>query len=286
MVVQEALELRLAHVERMLPRAAHHHQEDVEHVHRLRVGCRRASAALSAFRPLIPDKVKPLKRWLRELRRAAGPARDLDVFLIYVRHVISPDQPQLKEAIRNFEQQRRKAQRRLVAIASKAQKGGLRKAIDKCLANIPKSGDVEDAPFGRFAKSVLAEVAGDMFRLAALGKTGVDQLHELRIAVKRLRYSIELFHSVFPRSLRYEFYPKMEELQMRLGLLNDHQTAQLQFQRLLADLPPDDLAANLARAIVREHQATQDARDVFLQWWSKERIESMRTEIHQQLDQG
>ena len=44
-----------------------------------------------------------------------------------------------------------------------------------------------------------------------------DQLHELRIAGKRLRYSIELFHSAFPAALREKAYPQVEQLQSGLG---------------------------------------------------------------------
>src|SRR5690242_1684702 len=72
---------RLDAVESMLPRAVHHHVEDIEHIHQLRVACRRAAAALRAFAPLMNKKPRKLKQWLGVIRDAAGPARDIDVLL-------------------------------------------------------------------------------------------------------------------------------------------------------------------------------------------------------------
>ena len=46
---RQVLTERMAVVESLLPLAAHHYREDVEYDHQLRVGCRRASAALRAF---------------------------------------------------------------------------------------------------------------------------------------------------------------------------------------------------------------------------------------------
>src|SRR5206468_5052202 len=65
-----------------LPLAVHDADRDVEDVHRLRVATRRAGAALKIFQPCLPDKVfRRVRKQLRALRRAAGEARDWDVFL-------------------------------------------------------------------------------------------------------------------------------------------------------------------------------------------------------------
>ena len=76
------LEVRLRVVADHLPRAMHEADRDPEHVHQLRVATRRADAALRIFRPCLPRKVyKEARRRLRTIRRAAGAARDWDVFL-------------------------------------------------------------------------------------------------------------------------------------------------------------------------------------------------------------
>src|SRR5262249_25817012 len=55
---------------------------DPEPVHALRVTTRRAGAALDAFADLLPGKAyRKARKALKGLRRAAGAARDADVFL-------------------------------------------------------------------------------------------------------------------------------------------------------------------------------------------------------------
>src|SRR5438874_12397589 len=76
------LAARFAVVRHFLPLASEKPHEDVEHVHQLRVATRRSAAALRVFADALPRKLlKQTKRTLRRLRRAAGDARDCDVFL-------------------------------------------------------------------------------------------------------------------------------------------------------------------------------------------------------------
>src|SRR5262245_48894926 len=80
---RRALALRLQVVADHLPKAVAAAEEDVEHVHQLRVATRRADAALRLFHLCLPRKVyRRARKRLRKIRRAAGAARDWDVFLI------------------------------------------------------------------------------------------------------------------------------------------------------------------------------------------------------------
>src|SRR5581483_12025917 len=59
---------------------------DPEPVHHLRVATRRAGAAIDLFSDLLPNKARrKAGRALKRLRRAAGAARDTDVFFNGVR---------------------------------------------------------------------------------------------------------------------------------------------------------------------------------------------------------
>src|SRR5690349_18746433 len=76
------LRVRLQPVFEQLPLAALEADKDIEHVHQLRVATRRAEAALRIFRSCLPGKTwRKARRHLRKVRRAAGAARDWDVFL-------------------------------------------------------------------------------------------------------------------------------------------------------------------------------------------------------------
>src|SRR5437763_965344 len=80
---REVLAVRLGVVAECLPPAVGGADGDPEHVHRLRVATRRAAAALRIFADCLPGKArKATRRRLRAVRRAAGEARDWDVFLI------------------------------------------------------------------------------------------------------------------------------------------------------------------------------------------------------------
>src|SRR5947209_8675375 len=77
-----ALSVRLDVVWEYLPLAVGEAAKDPEHVHQLRVGTRRARAALDIFAGCLPSKAyRAGKKQLRAIRRAAGQARDWDVFL-------------------------------------------------------------------------------------------------------------------------------------------------------------------------------------------------------------
>ena len=283
-IARESLRLRLAHVERTLPLAANQYRNRPEHVHRLRVGCRRATAALSTFRPLGVGKEKRLKGWLRRLRRAAGPARDADVLIARFQKEDYPDSRLPEVVMERLYRLRKKAQQSILAIDSESDR--FHRVIEKYLASLTQAAKIHDVLFGSYAREALSTVAGKFLALAeALSlqqhqeqkdhdhqclRPTIDQLHQLRIVGKRLRYSIELFHSVFPEALRQEIYPKLRQLQDRLGALNDHDMAQSQFQQLLATMPPDDEAAELAHHIVRQREETLAVRREFLQWWTPE----------------
>src|SRR5262245_46040623 len=63
---RHVLTVRLDTVRHYLPLALHEADEDTEHVHQLRVGTRRAGAALRIFKPCLPQKEhRAAKRRLR-----------------------------------------------------------------------------------------------------------------------------------------------------------------------------------------------------------------------------
>ena len=79
---RRVLTFRLEAVRDWLGQALREAGQDTEYVHQLRVATRRASAALDVFAACLPPKVaKEAKDRLKLIRRAAGEARDWDVFL-------------------------------------------------------------------------------------------------------------------------------------------------------------------------------------------------------------
>jgi CHAD domain-containing protein len=278
-VARQTLAMRVAKIDEMLPLAAHHYQEDIEHVHQLRTSCRRAAAAIELFRPLMSGKPKTLRKLLRRIRQAAGPARDTDVLLTrFEEH--APSDPNLDYVIARLHLQRENAQEALVQAAEKSQAGKLNKALQSTLENLGQ-GDSEahQLSFVQFGRGALQAASQDVFQLTGVSQPTIAQLHQLRIAGKRLRYSIELFHGAFAPEMRTDVYPMVEKLQDRLGRLNDHATAQAMFQRWLADLPPGERAAYLARLIVAEYDAALEIRHEFLEWWTAQQVAALESHL-------
>ncbi|MCH7752875.1 MAG: CHAD domain-containing protein [Planctomycetes bacterium] len=278
-VARQALAARVAKIKRMLPLAADKYQEDVEHVHRLRTSCRRAAAAVEAFRPLMSGKLKALGRLLRQIHKAAGPARDTDVLLARFDNQL-PAEENLDYVIARLHLQRESAQKALAKVAKKSQPGKLKKAAQRTLDSLGRGDrDARQVSFGQFGRDALQAASQAVFQLTNVSQPTIAQLHQLRIAGKRLRYSIELFHGVFPPEMRGEVYPMVEELQERLGRLNDHATAQAMFQRWLADLPPGQRAVYLAQRIVAEYDAAIEVRREFLEWWTNQQITALESRL-------
>lgn len=268
---ERILDARLAGVQRYLPLAARHNAEDVEFVHQLRVNCRRAAAALRAFEPLAGRRGRKLKKWLQRLRRAAGPARDADVYLERLRLELDPASEHAQRLVDYVRQSRIEAQAALVEVDEQASQGGFQRAVDRCLDRIASPrGPAEHQSFADFAQHALTEAAEGL-NLFNPQTAPLAELHELRIAGKRLRYAIEIFHSAAAPELRQEVYPDVEELQERLGALNDHLASQARLQQWVAHLPADGFSAFLAELMVNEHAAAERVHRMFLPWWTLEK---------------
>jgi CHAD domain-containing protein len=254
-----------------LPLAAHHYLEDVEHVHQLRVSCRRAGAAVAAFEPLLGRGKKRLSRWLKQIRRAAGPARDADVLLARWTSELAGDGPSGERLLAWLQRQRSHGQQAVVSVAQAAddRHHGFAESIEQALGeDLRTASRAARQPFRQYARRQLRQFAADSFDLDA-SAASIERLHQLRIDTKRLRYAIEIFHSGLPRTVRKHDYPVVQKIQSRLGKLNDHAAAQHRCQALLADLPADGFAAYVAELVIREHRAAEEQREAFLQWWSR-----------------
>ena len=283
---ERILALRMDEVQRFLPLAAQHDLADVEYVHQLRVSCRRAAAALRAFESFAGEPGRKLKKWLQRLRRAAGPARDADVLISRLRKELDPENAFAQQLVDDVVGTRTEAQSALAAIDARASRGGLQRAIDGCLRRLA-------AAKGKAAHVSFVAFAQQAVDAAAKGLTVVDpqtaslgELHQLRIAAKRLRYSIEIFHCAAAPALRLEVYPQIEELQERLGAINDRAASQCRWQRWLAELPPGGLAAFTASLIVADHVTAQRLQQEFFGLWKPERQTAVREQLAAAFDEA
>lgn len=220
--------------------------DDVEGVHQLRVATRRMRSALSLFRPVLPrgDYFRFLGdvKWLGA---ALGPARDWDVFhdelVAPVRRALGGEAAEDFEAL-DLVVLRKRDEARAAARAAVASPRHARFQIDfgEWLDTRGwRRQEVSEDSVRLFSPLIdLADALLDRryrkARRAGRGFAGLPSArrHQLRIALKKVRYAAEFFQSLHdPRAAR-RFIVKLSELQDALGHLNDTATA----HRLSRDL--------------------------------------------------
>ena len=209
-----------------LPLAVERPYEDSEYVHQLRVGTRRARAALEVFRECLPKKdVKEAKAALRKIRRAAGDARDWDVFIHSLQTArplqIASGKPTLDFLLGYAFGQRSAAQIRLTEAAQRTGP----KLIERSTAlteriREPRTDAIPES-FGDLAVFDLGERLEQFTLSVQTDPSEAADLHKLRILGKHLRYAIEIFAPCFEPSLKEKLYPAVEALQELLGGLQD-----------------------------------------------------------------
>jgi CHAD domain-containing protein len=195
----------------------------VEGLHQLRVSFRRLEVALGAYgREFRQDWLEELRGRAKVLLGRLSPARDLDVFV----GKLLCDPP--KSGVRDG----------LPALRARAET-----ARDKAWAMAITC--ISSVDFDLFADDVAALAASQLplSRIRRLPRTAERMLdrqvrrvkkrariarsrdegdmHRLRIALKKLRYTAEFFAPIYPRKAVARYLQKLRALQNHLGDLND-----------------------------------------------------------------
>lgn len=203
-----------------LPAAA---RGDVTGVHHARVASRRIRAAI----PLLPDRTaRKLERAMRRLTRALGPVRELDVTLGIVdgladaRALPRPAVAALRQAIAEERERLREV------VAREVEHGELEKLKKKTLAALH---DRKSASSPADAADRLQRARGRAARRAerlqdtidhAAGLYLPDRLHDVRIAVKKLRYAMEVVSELRRSRARARIHA-LKNAQDLLGRMHD-----------------------------------------------------------------
>jgi CHAD domain-containing protein len=215
--------------------------EDPEHVHELRVATRRADAALVAFRPCFKgSRWKRVRKQLRRIRSAASEARTCDVHAMMLAPRLDGAEPvqrrAVEDAIARLGRDRRVAQIHIDEVADRYLPRRLRRSIAKLIDSTrwPKPGSSlggdaarganpgAAAPTLRTAAAIeLPALLDRVYATAEADLSSLENLHELRLAAKKLRYAMEIFAPCFQKSYRTLLYPPVKALQDRLGRIND-----------------------------------------------------------------
>ena len=264
-----------------MPLATVHWKDEVEYVHQLRVATRRADAALLLFTEMLPAKrSQKMRKLLKRVRRSAGDARDLDVLLARLQQEVERGRRPLKKTIATITQMRRGAQRPIEKMSRTLAKRQFSHEVEKLTNRVHWRGTNPEVSYEQAARSMLSRIVDEFFAAAAADLAQTENLHALRIEGKQLRYAIEIFAGAHA-ALRENLYPQVEQIQSRLGELNDHATAEqnfLRWQKFATD------AADEFNALREdERRALRRCKAEFRDWWTPSRANAMRESFRRTL---
>ena len=232
-----------------------HHGEDPEGVHQLRVGIRRLRAAFSVFGNAVPQADREaIGGELRWLQQELGPAREWDVFIDSTMKIVAKrlhSGKGLEALLDAAEIERRRGYERTRAALTERRHTDLLLNLEAWLGALMTDGaspidneqraaqngteNILDLPIRGFATEILRARHAKVQKLGGRGrKMRDDQLHELRIRVKKLRYAIEFFRDLYNEKSIKRFVASLRGLQEVLGTAHDALVAEDLIPRLEA----------------------------------------------------
>ncbi len=207
--------------------------EDIECIHRMRVSSRRLRSAINVFQDCF--SVKLAKKWRKQVRtitQALGNARDLDVQIIFLDDFISKldndsYRPGIKRVLLRLKQQREKIQSEVIKVVEDFEKNGVIQEIERTchqictLAKLHKI-NVNSKEVHQRAYLAISMRLEDFlsFEPYVQQPEEVKKLHAMRIAAKRLRYTMEIFSELYQDKLE-DLIDAVKNIQTILGELND-----------------------------------------------------------------
>lgn len=232
-----------------------------ESLHQMRVATRQLRAVLRAARPLlIPEWADSLRDELRWLSQLLGPARDLDVQLVYFREesaeLDARDRRALTPFIAHLEAQRNSIQEILLNKLKSARYLDLIRLIRQAPHDptaVESTATLHDLAKQEFSK------LRKMIRQAGHTASNAD-IHRIRIKTKRARYAAELAESTVGKSAT-RFLNKARAVQDLLGLHRDAFKAQAYIQAFLKQSTSMRAAFVAGRMAERLHLRREKAKE-------------------------
>jgi len=236
----------LAHVQSNVPGALL--KLDKEYLHQVRVGLRRLRVALSITqRYRTDDELSALREQVAKLCIELGRSREWDVFVTQTLAPICTRLPEhigLREILSMSERARKKQHAGMESSLASPEFQRMLLRFGAWMHGEQWGG--EETTLEKFAVEILKKRWKLVVKYGnALSGEDAAQLHALRIACKKLRYSIEMFGSLFAASRTKGYEAVLAELQDILGTLNDIAVA----HRLLNEL--DNAARHDTLALIR-----------------------------------
>jgi inorganic triphosphatase YgiF len=168
---------------------------EAEFVHQARVSLRRLRSAIKLFAPVLPPEfVAAYGQTWRTLAGALGDTRNWDVFIEETLPPIAaafPDHRDIKRLHRAAQQRANSARKSVIGLLAVSEYPRL---LLEFTAAIYTLNDTSPLPIKDFARQQIASYARKARKLALQhAELNPEERHKMRIAFKKLRYSLEFF---------------------------------------------------------------------------------------------
>lgn len=242
---------------------------DPEFVHQARVALRRLRSAIKLFAPVLPPEfVSTYGQTWQTLAGALGEARNWDVFLAETLPPIQrtfPDDKDLRRLRKAALRRAVSARKSVIAVLAVNEYPRL---MLEFTAAVYTLSDTLPLPLTEFAREQIVSHARKARKLARRhAELDATERHRLRIAGKKLRYSLEFFAPLLPQRRLAPYLLALSRMQDELGMINDQVTA----EALIKELLPRYNNGSLHGWIAGRHDLLLTTLPVALEDWTRQR---------------
>jgi exopolyphosphatase / guanosine-5'-triphosphate,3'-diphosphate pyrophosphatase len=211
--------------------------ETPERVRQVRVAARRALTALRLFERMLEEReARRVRRRVNRVRRAAGLVRDADVFLGLLEPLLSKAvelRPPGTALVAQWLRKERAHRADQLVQAIDRDLAGFDRLTRRLLHSIREEGLAPDADAAANGEAGTPTSLRDLVgpRLLELAREArgraeslpaeTEPLHELRLACKRVRYTMEIAAPCLPGALRDQAYDSLVQVQDHLAPVSD-----------------------------------------------------------------
>lgn len=207
--------------------------QDINFVHRARVATRRLRSALKLFGRCFPKK--RLCRWREAIRQTTtklGDARDRDVQIEFLCGILAASNakerfPGISRILVELEWDRERLQRKVILAVDRLERRGILRDMRRAAKRILRdsAAELDDETTIKARGRIEKQIRGRLDELLCHRDSLADpeaqeEHHAMRIAVKRLRYTLEIFRPAYGERLD-EAIEVVKRMQTLLGEVHD-----------------------------------------------------------------
>jgi CHAD domain-containing protein len=268
-------------------------------LHDYRIALRKIRSVLSLFKGVYAeDQTLQLKARFSALMSSTGRLRDLDVYLLERGdfYALVPDSLHdgLDRMFAMFAEERQQA---LKSLSDHLRSKSYEAEIGKLATQFDSRKRLKPGPNADLsAYDFACKMIWKRYRKICKIASGIDadtedeEVHELRIHCKKLRYLMEFFGPVFPKPAFKSLIKPLKRLQDNLGLFNDYSVQQESLRAFLTGLESQNHAEGLEIAqsagaliaVLHQRQLAERAKVVesFARFNSRETQKTFRNLFH------